>query len=292
MSRIRLPRVPSVPGHPKVRNYAPWMVSGATLLPNLPAALVADDPLLALSGLGAALALLLLRRYPWALTAVLLGGSALSRVLPLFFVPFWDAACLAPLVLLSVRQVRPTYAVVIAQLLLAVSDLWRHPDETLLVLTVYAIFLGIGVGGGVFLYLPLRRMDRLTAETNKRVLRQRRAMAQQIHDNLARRTTHMVIYAQRARDKIDPDEDPRSAATLDEIVATGHRSLLRLREMMQLLNEENPDPGRLAEVFPHRRVGPPRPASEDSGRGSPGGGRRRAPGLLDLRAAPPEPEVN
>ncbi|GAV95082.1 hypothetical protein ADENT20671_1860 [Actinomyces denticolens] len=180
----------------------------------------------------------LCRRFPWAVTCVLMAVT-----IPLVANSFFTAALLADIITLPllivdgrVRQAGLLFLCFPIGWLAAL--LLGHPLTDVPLVEVFLLASGANIG---FVLRYSREMVAREARLREAALgAQRTAIARDLHDTLARANTQMVMRVQAVRPLAAGE--PRVAAILDEIAAMGHRSVSDLRTMLRLLRQDTPTP--------------------------------------------------
>lgn len=132
------------------------------------------------------------------------------------------------------------------------AALATEPGEALQSVVIWVLLVALVWALGSVLGALQKRTVVLAGERVEAVRSQRRSIARDLHDTVAYATTTMIMRAEEV--KLRGGADPRLVADLDFIIATGRRSLLDLRAMMEALRRNDPSLEADAPAAPWRIV--------------------------------------
>ncbi|WP_285296309.1 sensor histidine kinase [Actinomyces israelii] len=178
--------------------------------------------------------ILLIDRFPWAVTSALTVGVISAFPWGKFTV-ISLAGIMALALLVSAARSHQAWVLGLSfPLELLLEALAGHPDIAKALATM--LLLGAFVSWGLALRRSRERVRRAEAAGAEALRAQRALIARELHDTLARTNTQIVLWARQARALGPPDE--RVAQALDEIIAAGCSSVRDLRAMLRVLRQE------------------------------------------------------
>ncbi|SDN28588.1 histidine kinase dimerization/phosphoacceptor domain-containing protein, partial [Actinomyces ruminicola] len=186
-------------------------------------------------------ALLLIPRRPWIATIILAAGTAHGLVDargPGLVMAGWFA------VYALVRRGGYWQAVVIVVAVVAGNLLAWHAGTKMNDLFIsQALWIVICTGIASPLRLADANVSRARAAQAQALREQRALIARELHDTLARANTQIVLRAQQAQAQLhNPNHTDQINTALDDIITTGHQSVLDLRTMLRLLRQDTNTP--------------------------------------------------
>ncbi|MBW3068356.1 hypothetical protein GZ998_02335 [Actinomyces sp. 594] len=186
-------------------------------------------------------ALLLIPRNPWTATTILAAGTAYGLVDargPGLVLAGWFA------VYALVRRGGYRQAVVIVVAMAAGNLLaWQAGTEMNDLFISQVLWLAICLGIAAPLRLADANVSRAQAAHAQALREQRALIARELHDTLARANTQIVLRAQQAQAHLhNPHHTDQINTALDDIITTGHQSVLDLRTMLRLLRQDTNTP--------------------------------------------------
>ncbi|WP_164918787.1 sensor histidine kinase [Actinomyces oricola] len=189
-------------------------------------------------GLVSVAALPFLDRFPWPTTAVISGCalyiSGTAQIGTALLVAFFTISLLTR----AARYRQVSFLVLAIAMGVPVAAFAGRFIAAVYILYLLVTVLSVVIG------LTMRRADRNLAQAEsarQEALRaQRTLIARELHDTLARANTQMVLRAEQAKAATSPDDQIREV--LDDIIATGRRSVTDLRIMLRVLRQDTVTP--------------------------------------------------
>ncbi|WP_168708195.1 sensor histidine kinase [Actinomyces procaprae] len=186
-------------------------------------------------------ALLLIPRNPWTATIILAAGTAHGLV-DARGPGLLMAGCFATYALF--RRGGYLQAVVMVVAMVAGNLLaWHAGHDMHYSLPTQLLWLVLCLGIASALRLADANVSRAQAAHAQALRDQRALIARELHDTLARANTQIVLRAQQAQTHLHtPNHANQINTALDDIITTGHQSVLDLRTMLRLLRQDTNTP--------------------------------------------------
>ncbi|MDO4900402.1 sensor histidine kinase [Actinomyces sp.] len=190
-----------------------------------------------LVGLVAPWALLLVPRRPWTAAIILALGAAHATASDQF--TGTDIATTAAFCVF-IRRGGYRQAVVIVVAMVSGNLLaWHAGHDMSHALLAQVLWLIICLGVASALRLADANVSRARAAQAQALREQRALIARELHDTLARANTQIVLRAQQAQTHLHtPNHTNQIHTALEDIITTGHQSVLDLRTMLRLLRQD------------------------------------------------------